>query len=329
MYRPFIGLLLLALVPLFSQDQSDKETAAAANSEEQDIGLAAMGDEAFAAVSQFLDYETSARLRARKVSREIRQVYTFEKIVFNGAYGQRIPAQLAIPRVRVAPYPCVLLIHDLAGSKQDWWDDENLIRGGLLARKLLASGHAVLCLDLPGHGERTQDQDYEPTGELAFASQQGSRLRSLLFQGVIDNRRALDYLETRPEIDNGRIAVAGYGYGGLVALMLTSAEPRIKALAACAVPMAERNLAVFAPRHFASRVIQQQVLVLAGQRDENAPEQQTRNFHQLIGSTKKSLHFYNSNHRLPKDYSEKVLQWCKVQPRGSERVHSPLSTEGR
>jgi len=327
-------LLVFVIEPIFSQEEvrepEKKETAPTTEtSSDGNSGSEPMDDEAFGMVRQFMEYDASARLRARTVFSELRQVYKFEKIVFNGALGRRIPAQLAIPRIRVAPYPCVLLIHDLAGSKDDWWEDENLIRGGLLARKLLASGHAVLCLDLPAHGERTQEQDYEPTSELAFSSQQGSRLRSLLFQGVVDQRRALDYLETREEIDSSRIAVNGYGYGGLVALMLTTAEPRVGAINVCALPMANGNPAVFAPRHFAPRLSGKPVQVLAGRFDQNAPEEQTRHFHQLIDSVKKKLHVYESNHRLPKEYSEHVLQWIRTQLKAVEEVLPAVSTEGR
>lgn len=46
---------------------------------------------------------------------------------------------------------------------------------------------------------------------------------------IWSNMRALDYLESLPEVDKGRIGVAGASGGGLQAQMLAALDPRIKA----------------------------------------------------------------------------------------------------
>ena len=43
-----------------------------------------------------------------------------------------------------------------------------------------------------------------------------------------DLNRAVDYLETRQDLDNTRIAYAGYSQGAWVAPILLALEPRIK-----------------------------------------------------------------------------------------------------
>ena len=52
---------------------------------------------------------------------------------------------------------------------------------------------------------------------------------------VFDDRRALDYLASRPEVDATRIGCAGLSGGGLRTVMLTGADERIRC--ACCVGM--------------------------------------------------------------------------------------------
>jgi hypothetical protein len=44
---------------------------------------------------------------------------------------------------------------------------------------------------------------------------------------VFDVLRAFDYVRTRPEIDAGKIGIAGVGNGGVIALYAAALEPRI------------------------------------------------------------------------------------------------------
>ncbi len=50
-----------------------------------------------------------------------------------------------------------------------------------------------------------------------------------LLHSAIDARQAIDWIETRPELDAGRIGVFGISMGGIRAAFLTPLEPRIRA----------------------------------------------------------------------------------------------------
>ena len=58
---------------------------------------------------------------------------------------------------------------------------------------------------------------------------QDSRVRTDYYVRVIKEfKRSLDYLETRPDIDSGRLAYLGFSWGGWVGLVTTAVEDRLK-----------------------------------------------------------------------------------------------------
>lgn len=57
----------------------------------------------------------------------------------------------------------------------------------------------------------------------------GVELDAMLKASIVDARRAMDWIETRPELDATRIAVLGVSMGGIRATMLASVDPRVRA----------------------------------------------------------------------------------------------------
>ena len=54
-------------------------------------------------------------------------------------------------------------------------------------------------------------------------------IEAMLRQSVVDNRQAIDWIETRPELDARRIGVFGISMGGIKGALLTPVEPRVRA----------------------------------------------------------------------------------------------------
>jgi hypothetical protein len=54
-------------------------------------------------------------------------------------------------------------------------------------------------------------------------------LDRLLRESVLDNRQAIDWIETRAELDAGRIGVFGISMGAIKGALLTPLEPRVRA----------------------------------------------------------------------------------------------------
>jgi cephalosporin-C deacetylase-like acetyl esterase len=106
---------------------------------------------------------------------------------------------------------------------------------------LVKAGFVVLAYDPIGQGERRQYWNPQTNQtEVASASTYEHSMpgQVLLLMGedlthyrIWDGMRAIDYLETRPEVDKDRIACAGHSGGGTLTLFISALDERVK----CAV----------------------------------------------------------------------------------------------
>ena len=154
-----------------------------------------------------------------------RDGYTVEKVVFESWPGVHVPANLYLPddtRFK-PPYPAVLLP---CGHSKNGKGAALYQRGCVLAAK---SGMACLIFDPYDQGERMQGRRRN-----VHAHNYAGALAALLGAGMAryriwDAMRALDYLETRPEIDAARMGVMGNSGGGTMTSLMMAVDMRIKA----------------------------------------------------------------------------------------------------
>lgn len=265
--------------------------------------------EAFEVMRGFFHYDRSIPLDARIVDHLDHPSYTRDKIVFRGILDSRVPGYLAIPKSGVGPFPCVLMLHGITGSKEDWWTD-NSIQGKHLSEELLSAGFAVLSLDAVYHGERIGANDFESAGVFTFEKGWMARARNMIVQSVIEYRRALDYLATRPEIDMTDIGMIGYSMGGMMTFNLSAVESRIKSSVACVMPVLKDQYSAIAVHNFAPRITAESFLMLVGREDEfNYTIDQAEALKDLVASPDKELVIYESGHILPTEWNQKARQW--------------------
>ena len=105
-----------------------------------------------------------------------------------------------------------------------------------MTKALLAAGIAVFTPDAQYHGERISSNGFESPVAMIM-NKRVERIRDMTVQSVIDCRRAIDYLETRPEINKSRIGVTGHSLGGIETFALTALDSRITVAVACVVPV--------------------------------------------------------------------------------------------
>jgi dienelactone hydrolase len=156
-----------------------------------------------------------------------------EKVTYAVEAGERVPAYVFIPK-GTGPFPAVLCHHQHGGEFHVGKDGP----AGLgstpdqhYAVELARRGYVTIVADALAFGERQ-----DPTGKLKKGEYERFEALHRITEGkslqgkyVWDARRALDYLETRTEVDGARIGMIGHSLGGQETLFTTAIDTRIRA----------------------------------------------------------------------------------------------------
>jgi dienelactone hydrolase len=142
------------------------------------------------------------------------QKYVRKTISFAAEAGDRVPAFLLIPHEIQGRVPAMLCLHQTTAiGKQEpvGMGLKNLAYAAELAER----GMVTLAPDYPGFGDYKID---------AYAK----GYVSATMKGIWNHRRAVDVLQSLPEVDPDRIGVIGHSLGGHNSLFVSVFEPRIK-----------------------------------------------------------------------------------------------------
>jgi hypothetical protein len=103
---------------------------------------------------------------------------------------------------------------------------------------LAREGYVVLCPDALGFGQR--EQGYKQKGaalERFLFLKYTVEGKCLAWKHILDMRRAVDYLVSRPEVDAARLGCYGHSMGSTHTWLVGPWEPRLKALVGnCCLP---------------------------------------------------------------------------------------------
>jgi dienelactone hydrolase len=277
--------------------------------------LVPVSADAFHAIVQFYQYDASIPLEARVVEHVDAGAMLREKIVFSDHVGDRVPALLSLPKNSGARVPCVVLLHGIGGSKEDWWRDDS--REKEIVVRLAAAGVATFAIDAAYHGERADEGGFEPAQNFWFEHHWSNRMRELIVHSTIDARRALDYLATRRDIDSAQIGALGYSLGGMMTCALAAIDSRVKVAVVCVAPPLSRETfkftgtpyedrdlyAAVAPYNFARVLGNRPMLFLYATQDVYCTVEDAKRFYALIPGEAKRIKFYEAPHYpLPPEY---------------------------
>lgn len=126
-----------------------------------------------------------------------------------------LPLELGDALSNDKPYvkrPVVLVMHILNG-------DDALVE--VMSQSLLRRGISTIRFKLPYYGERGDER-----GEMAIL-EQPSRFADILEQAMLDIRRVVDLVASRPEVDTGHLGITGVSLGALVSAAAVGSEPRL------------------------------------------------------------------------------------------------------
>ena len=148
--------------------------------------------------------------------------FRIEKVTFQTFPGVRMPGLLYLPQ-KPGKYPAVLNVHGhWKGAKQD---PVLQARCAALAR----AGLVALAVDALGAGERGVGR---PLGEYHGAMTGAGLLPvglPLCGAQMLENTQALNYLQSRPEVDAENLGVTGASGGGNQTMYLAAWDKRVKA----------------------------------------------------------------------------------------------------
>ncbi len=210
-----------------------------------------------------------------------------EKLTFSGVGGDRVIAYLYLPKRAKAPYQ---VINYVVSSTVFFGRTAAEEVEALLASQI-KTGRAVFAAVPKGALER------EWPGHSDWPARAGSvEARDELLLRVTEFRMGLDYLETRGEIDTGRIAHVGFSWGALDrALVLNAVESRIRSVIFIGGGLLSLpRLPETRSDHFVPR-IQGPTLVLLGSHDEIIDKSYGRALYELLPEPKR-LEVVESGH---------------------------------
>lgn len=168
--------------------------------------------------------------------------YRIESVFYEAEPGDRIPALLLIPDGvgAASPAPAVAVWHQHNGQ----WHLGKTEPAGLAGDPmhhtgvaLAREGYVVLCPDALCFEERQsphlQGGAYERFEFLRYVVDG----KSMAWKNILDMRRAIDYLCSRPEVQKDRIGCYGHSMGSTHAWLVGPWEPRLKCLVGnCCLP---------------------------------------------------------------------------------------------
>ncbi len=226
-----------------------------------------------------------------------------QKITFNAAYGgERMMAYLFLPSTGKPPHQIVVMFPGSGAISARSSSTIDLGRLDFLPK----SGRAVLYPIYKGTFERGGELHSDYPSDTAF-------YKDHVIMWGKDLARSIDYLETRKDIDAGRLAYYGLSWGAALGALLPAVEPRIKAnILYVAGLQFQRALPEADAINYITRV-KQPTLILNGELDFFfPPEASQRPLFDLLGTppaNKKRLVF-PGGHSVPRtEMIKESLLW--------------------
>jgi dienelactone hydrolase len=221
--------------------------------------------------------------------------WVIEKVSFNAAYeNDRMILYLYLPTIGTPPYQTLIFFpgsyavteRDLKNSKNSMW----------FLDYVLKSGRAVA---YPVYFRTFERND----GERVHIQSKSHQYSELLVKLVKDFRRSVDYLETRKDIDSGKLGFYGHSWGGILGGIIPALEDRlaVNILIVGGFPgyeaFPESEAINYVPR------VKIPTLMLNGRYDPRFPEKTNLlPFFNLLGTPEKDkrLVIYETDHYVPR-----------------------------
>jgi dienelactone hydrolase len=163
--------------------------------------------------TRMFDYDRKAALDIREIGAEDKYGVTVHDISYASSKSVRVTGYLVVPPGK-GPFAGMLFLHG-AGQDRSAFLDEAL--------SLAKSGVVSLLIDVPS--VRKPPHFTEPAADI-----------NMFIQTVVDLRRGIDVLLSRPSVNSARIGYVGMSFGSWMGGILAGVEKRITAYVLIAGP---------------------------------------------------------------------------------------------
>ena len=262
-------------------------------------------DEVFTVLKTFYSY-VPGELKSQLESKNEEDYWTKETVTFEAPYGnERIIAHLFLPKNARPPYQTVIFFPGAwAQTHVSSQHIETDIDYQAYLDFLVRSGRAAVYPIYKGTFERGGGQ---------WVNLDIDQYRDWTFQVIKDVKRTVDYLQTRKDVDQQKLAYYGYSWGARLGSIVGAVEPRFRTLI---LAHAGFGYSIKSPAvdeiNFVSRVTIP-VLMINGRYDHIFPVEAAQNpFFNLLGTDKndKQHLIFNGGHSAPRNEVIKaVLDW--------------------
>ena len=306
----------------------------------------------FAANKAALDYDPAMPLNAEEEFVKETAYYTQYLVHYDSVNGERVSAFLYVPKAEAIkdyaknpgavsvethlkkvntlegpPWPAMFFMH---------WLQSDKTLADAFAPQFVLFGYVVFAIDGVFKGEREQPGrnilEFNPVDTVANIRQQ-----------VIDTRRGVDYMATRPDIiDMDRLGYFGISMGAITGTLATAVDDRFRAVVLAdgaadlslvytksdlpdiqeamekieaegyTIEEAFDILRVIDPLFYAPHISPRPALLINGRADELLPYESMEALHNAVQEPKK-IRWFDSGHILPGNHVIILtLKWFKM-----------------
>jgi dienelactone hydrolase len=218
-----------------------------------------------------------------------------DDVSFTGPGDTRLNAHLLTPSGVEGSHPAVIYAHGAGGDRQELLDE---------ALQMAGKGAVTLTLDMIYSPQRARRLPEGMEGVRANSKREAEAVKEV--------RRAVDFLQSRDDVDEDEIGYVGWSAGARTGALTSGVEHRIKAfdlIAGGAAPVSEyvkyfsgdlqdeleTLLEKTDPLHFVALATPSKLLFQNGRQDEVVPEAALKALAQA-GSEPKEVRWYDAGH---------------------------------
>lgn len=263
-------------------------------------------DQIFAAYKGLYSYDKTPLNATVEAVESKDEDWTIQKITYSAAYGhEQAISYLFLPKKGKPPYQVVLFFPGSGALNLRHF----AVYPSASLDAIIRSGRAVLYPVYKSTYERGDGME----SDVADTS---SNWRDHVIMWTKDASRAIDYAQTRPDLDHNKIAYYGYSWGAVMGAIIPAVDQRIKAVVIALGGLDfEKSLPEVDTINFLPHV-KQPVLMLNGHYDFFFPEESTQvPFYNLLGSVKdqKKRVVYDTGHAIPRnELIKQTLDWLDL-----------------